>query len=258
MKNLMLCILLVVVCLLPSVASAQLQQSGGGGSSISSLTLGGNAVTALATGELNTNVARVGGAAADIGNGTAGSGTLRVAIASNNTAFPVNATLSAETTKVIGTVNQGGTWTVQPGNTANTTAWLVTGTGGTFPATQSGTWNVGLSAGTNMVGSVVPANTCGTTAYDSGLTENVATGAGTDLTSTATCVDALYLTNTSGSAVNVTLKDKSGTPKSYMTTFSLPANSNLILPLRRMKFTGGITVVSGTSSTINAQVVGYQ
>ena len=41
---------------------------------------------------------------------------------------------------------QSGTWTIQPGNTANTTAWLVTGTGGTFPATQSGTWTVGLSA----------------------------------------------------------------------------------------------------------------
>ena len=33
---------------------------------------------------------------------------------------------------------QAGTWTVQPGNTANTTAWLVTGTGGTFPVTDSG------------------------------------------------------------------------------------------------------------------------
>ncbi len=30
---------------------------------------------------------------------------------------------------------QSGTWTVQPGNTANSTAWLVTGTGGTFPVT---------------------------------------------------------------------------------------------------------------------------
>jgi hypothetical protein len=39
-------------------------------------------------------------------------------------------------------VSQSGTWTVQPGNTANTTAWLVTGTGGTFPSTQSGTWTV--------------------------------------------------------------------------------------------------------------------
>lgn len=43
---------------------------------------------------------------------------------------------------------QSGTWTVQPGNTANTTAWLVTGTGGTFPATQSGTWNVTNISGT--------------------------------------------------------------------------------------------------------------
>jgi hypothetical protein len=36
-----------------------------------------------------------------------------------------------------GTMNarQTGTWTVQPGNTANSTAWLVTGTGGTFPVT---------------------------------------------------------------------------------------------------------------------------
>jgi hypothetical protein len=44
-------------------------------------------------------------------------------------------------------VGQTGTWTVQPGNTANTTAWLVTGTGGTFPATQSGTWNMRMQDG---------------------------------------------------------------------------------------------------------------
>ena len=42
----------------------------------------------------------------------------------------------------IAAVTQSGTWTVQPGDTANTTAWLVTGTGGTFPSTQSGTWTV--------------------------------------------------------------------------------------------------------------------
>jgi len=45
-------------------------------------------------------------------------------------------------------VSQSGTWTVQPGNTANTTAWLVTGLGGTFPATQSGTWNITNISGT--------------------------------------------------------------------------------------------------------------
>src|SRR6516165_8408784 len=57
---------------------------------------------------------------------------------------------SGVTQPVSGTItaNQGGTWTVQPGNTANTTAWLVTGTGGTFPATQSGTWNITNISGT--------------------------------------------------------------------------------------------------------------
>jgi len=38
----------------------------------------------------------------------------------------------------IGGVTQSGTWTVQPGNIANTTPWLVTGTGGTFPVTDNG------------------------------------------------------------------------------------------------------------------------
>lgn len=57
---------------------------------------------------------------------------------------------------------QSGTWTVQPGNTANTTPWLVSVNGipkvsvadSTLAATQSGTWNVGLNAGTALVGAV--------------------------------------------------------------------------------------------------------
>lgn len=47
----------------------------------------------------------LGTVAATTGNGVVGTGVQRVAIASDNTAFSVNATLSAETTKVIGTVN---------------------------------------------------------------------------------------------------------------------------------------------------------
>ncbi len=49
------------------------------------------------------DIASVAGTTVATGNGTA-SGALRVAIASDNTAFSVNATLVAETTKVIGTV----------------------------------------------------------------------------------------------------------------------------------------------------------
>ena len=64
------------------------------------------------------NVAQMNGVAVTMGNGVAGTGVQRVAIASDNTAFTVNAA-------------QSGTWTVQPGNTANTTAWLVQDVAGT-------------------------------------------------------------------------------------------------------------------------------
>lgn len=50
----------------------------------------------------------VNGATALAGNGVSGTGSLRVNVASDNTAFAVNSTLSAETTKVIGTVRNVG------------------------------------------------------------------------------------------------------------------------------------------------------
>ena len=49
----------------------------------------------------------------------------------------VGAALFANAQMSPGTMNarQSGTWTMQPGNTANSTAWIVTGAGGTFPVT---------------------------------------------------------------------------------------------------------------------------
>lgn len=60
----------------------------------------------------SVNVAQINGITALMGNGVTGTGSQRVTIASDNTAFSVNAV-------------QSGTWTVQPGNTPNTTAWKV-------------------------------------------------------------------------------------------------------------------------------------
>jgi hypothetical protein len=67
-----------------------------------------------------------------------------VVLASDQASVPVAATLSAETTKVVGTVNiaaaqsiaatQSGTWTVQPGNTPNTSPWLMSVHDGTTKA----------------------------------------------------------------------------------------------------------------------------
>lgn len=67
-----------------------------------------------------------------------------VVIASDQSAVPVSLT----STTITGTVaaTQSGTWTVQPGNTANTTAWKVDGSAVTQPV--SGT--VVANAGTNL------------------------------------------------------------------------------------------------------------
>lgn len=66
----------------------------------------------------SVNVSQVNGVTALMGNGVTGTGSQRVTIASDNTAFTVNAA-------------ESGTWTVQPGNTANTTAWIVQPVAGT-------------------------------------------------------------------------------------------------------------------------------
>ena len=66
--------------------------------------------SAVAFAQQPTNTLQIGGTAVATGNGTTGAGSQRVTIASDNTAFAVNATLAAETTKVIGVVrNADGT-----------------------------------------------------------------------------------------------------------------------------------------------------
>jgi hypothetical protein len=68
-----------------------------------SLATGANTIGAL-TANQSVNAAQINGVTPLMGNGVTGTGSQRVTIASDNTAFSVNATLSAETTKVIGTV----------------------------------------------------------------------------------------------------------------------------------------------------------
>jgi len=64
------------------------------------------------SGRLFINVAQINAVTPLMGNGVTGIGSMRVTIASDNTAFAVNATLSAETTKVIGTVNIAASQTI--------------------------------------------------------------------------------------------------------------------------------------------------
>ncbi len=134
------------------------------------------AVTMYGTGSVN--VAQIAGTTALTGNGVTGAGSLRVTIASDNTAFAVNSTLSAETTKVIGTVrllgNGGATLDSAPAATAPTNVLQVGGTFTTSPTTltsgQAGALQ--LTAAQNLKTDMT--TIAGTTT----LTGNGTTGAG--------------------------------------------------------------------------------
>lgn len=100
-------------------------------------------VTTTPPANASSNVAQINAVTPLMGNGVTGTGSLRVTVASDNTAFTVNAA-------------QSGTWTVQPGNTANTTPWLATNVPGTAPgstrsrikaAASTNSTNLKVSAG---------------------------------------------------------------------------------------------------------------
>lgn len=91
-------------------------------------------VTTTPPANASTNVAQVNGVAPLMGNGITGTGSMRVTVASDNTAFSVNSSAT-----------QSGTWTVQPGNTANTTAWKVDGSAVTQPVSGTVTDNQGTA-----------------------------------------------------------------------------------------------------------------
>lgn len=75
------------------------------------LPTGANVIGAL-TANQSINNAQINGVVPLMGNGVTGTGSQRVTIASDNTAFAVNSTLTAETTKVIGTVNVAAAQTI--------------------------------------------------------------------------------------------------------------------------------------------------
>jgi hypothetical protein len=90
------------------------------------------------------NTAQVGGTATDTNSGLKSAGTQRVVIATDQPNFSTGLNVAA---------TQSGTWTVQPGNTVNTTPWLATINQGGNSATVSagGALKVDGSAATQPV-----------------------------------------------------------------------------------------------------------
>ena len=141
----------------------------------------------------------------------------------------------------------------------------------TLPALPAGTNNIGdvdvltlpaLTAGTNIIGfvRVLPPSCTQTTSVTFSTTQ-VATGAGTTVTTTTTCATLVYANNITNSSVTLRLADRQGTPVIWLggnADFTIPANSNLRLPVEGVIFTSGITAIAGTASAINLQTNGMQ
>lgn len=224
-------LLLLVLALLATAARPQLQTSGGtgnitqfGGTNISTGTGAGGAgiprVTisndsSLAANQ-SVNMAQIAGVTPSLNTGVRDAGTQRVTIATND----------------IVPASESGTWTVQPGNTANTTAWLV---------------------------KAIPNTSCtGTTLVDSGII--VIPTASTVVTSfgVTSCVTKIFVNNTTSTAATFTVTDNQATPANYVVSFSVSGNSNILLDMGGIKLLSGVKWLQGTASALNGQVVGYQ
>ena len=170
---------------------------------------------------------------------------------------PVSGTFWQATQPVSGTVtaNQGGTWTVQPGNTANTTAWLVTGTGGTFPVTGT-FWQAtqpisaaSLPLPTGAATAAGQPTAAGAGSTSSGQTGNVAMGFTTTGAPTYTTAQTNPLSLTTTGALRV---DGSGVTQ----TVSLASPANV----RTFGGNGNATDFVGQNAggTVNATLAGGQ
>lgn len=118
--------------------------------------------------------------------------SLAVAIASDQSAVPVSGTVA-----ISGTVaaTQSGTWTVQPGNTANSTPWLVT-VSTALPAGGNTIGNVGVIAGSAIIGKVgIDQTTPGTT---NGVQINAALPAGANVIGALTANQSVNVAQING------------------------------------------------------------
>lgn len=205
----------------------------------------------IAGGIGRTQLQQSGGPGSAVTATQAGTWTVQPGNTANTTAWKVDG--SAVTQPVSGNVGQSGTWTVQPGNTANTTAWKVDGSAVTQPV--SGTITAVTSI-TNPV-NVIPKTACGNTLATGSILAAIPTSSTLVTTAATACVTRVLFSNTNAGAGTITLTDNTATPINAVLTFSLPGLSNMILPLDGIGFNLGVKwSASGTGFT--GAVVAYQ
>jgi hypothetical protein len=224
-KSPALALCLLVLCLfIAGSLMGQLNQSGGPGSAVGinagSNLIGKVGIDQTTAGTTNAiSEAFIGSTAIASGNGIAGAGVQRVTIASDNTAFSVNATIAA--------------------------------------ALPAGTNVIGHVINDSGLINTIPKTLCGNNVATGSILAAVPTSA-TLLTSAANaCVVAAIFNNPTSGALSASLSDNTGTPINALLTFSIPPFSSVVEVLYGVSFNLGVKwAASGAGMT--GAVVAYQ
>jgi hypothetical protein len=150
---------------------------------------------------------------------------------------------------------QSGTWSSRTQDGSGT---AITSTGAALDVNlkSAGSISFGVSTGTNIIGLVrdIPGN-CSQTSIVRFSVVQVASGGGTSVTTTTSCIVSGMVNNITNSPVTLRLADQSGTPVIWVggnADFTIPANSNLALNgIPGVIFTSGITAIAGTGAALN-------
>jgi hypothetical protein len=175
-----------------------------------------------------------------------GTWTVQPGNTANTTAWKVDG--SAVTQPISGSVAQSGTWTVQPGNTANTTAWKVDGSAVTQPTSLASL--PALAAGTAKVGITYPYTSCGTTAFSKAL--QAMPTSSTAVASATTCLLTLQISNTTAGSLTVTVSDNAGTPINFLNAVTVNAGET-----REYSFPNGMNFASGIKVAASGAGITY-
>ena len=217
--------------------NAQLQQSGGAGSNAS---VGSNAATPPTS-------------------STMAGGSVTTAAPSYTTGQMDKLSLNTA-----GGLRVDGSGVTQPVSISGNQAVNVAQMNGVTPLMGNGVTGTGstrvtvASDNTPFVVKTVPIHGCAGNTVQDIQQVDVATGAGSNLTTADTCVFWISVNNKTASPVTATIQDRAGTPVVYSTTFSVPPNSDVLRQYSGKKFTTGVTVISGTASALNAFLMGVQ
>lgn len=187
-----------------------------------------------------TNLSQLNGAAIAMGTGTRSAGTQRVTIATDD----------------IVPASQSGTWTVQPGNTANTTAWKVDGSAVTQPVSLASVPSHAVTnAGTFAVQATVAAG-----ATTIGKAEDVAS-ADADVGVPAMAIQKATPADTAGTDGDYSMLQMSAGRlwASSKIDTALPAGTNVIGHVindtgSTTAVTGNVTVVQGTGTNLHTVI----